>query len=496
MKGIQCDTESYIYMPLLEELGYIPTEKYAHCLEILKHVDMIAQKWDLTPKALFQTEVKIMDWDDKASKWTVRTNRGDKIRSTFIVTANGILHKLKLPGVPGIESFKGETFHTSRWDYDITGGDSIGNLTKLADKTIGIIGTGATAVQLLPQLSRYAKRVYVFQRTRSSINVRNNRPTSSDPKFFNSLKPGWQLHRQDNFNTILGGGAEEEDLVSDGWTNTTSQEILSAGSKDIDPAKLGEVIALADFKMMNRIRARIDEIVHDKTTAEKLKPWYSSMCKRPCFHAEYLQTFNQGNVSLIDTNAKGIERISEHGVVANGEEYKVDILVCSTGFLPGNPLERFSGITIKGRDGQTLEEKFKDGPITLYGLYTRGFPNYFMFQTTQSGVNASFTYTIDTGSQHMASLVAKCKKEGIKSVEPTEEAEEKWLKMILDGNQGMIYYFRSCPPGYFNNEGKITDDVARGAIFQGGPTGWARLLKDWRENGKLEGLERCYSNDD
>jgi cation diffusion facilitator CzcD-associated flavoprotein CzcO len=217
MKGIQCDTESYIYMPLLEELGYIPTEKYAHCLEILKHVDMIAQKWDLTPKALFQTEVKIMDWDDKASKWTVRTNRGDKIRSTFIVTANGILHKLKLPGVPGIESFKGETFHTSRWDYDITGGDSIGNLTKLADKTIGIIGTGATAVQLLPQLSRYAKRVYVFQRTPSSINVRNNRPTSSDPKFFNSLKPGWQLHRQDNFNTILGGGAEEEDLVSDGW---------------------------------------------------------------------------------------------------------------------------------------------------------------------------------------------------------------------------------------------------------------------------------------
>jgi cation diffusion facilitator CzcD-associated flavoprotein CzcO len=171
MKGIQCDTESYIYMPLLEELGYIPTEKYAHGPELLKHVDMIAQKWDLTPKALLQTEVKTMDWHNEASKWTVRTNRGDGVRSTFIVTANGILHKLKLPGVPGIESLKGETFHTSRWDYDITGGDSTGNLTKLADKNIGIIGTGATAVQLIPQLARYAKKVYVFQRTPSSINV-------------------------------------------------------------------------------------------------------------------------------------------------------------------------------------------------------------------------------------------------------------------------------------------------------------------------------------
>ena len=373
MKGIQCDTESYIYMPLLEELGYIPTEKYAHCLEILKHVDMIAQKWDLTPKALFLTEVKIMDWDDKASKWTVRTNRGDKIRSTFIVTANGILHKLKLPGVPGIESFKGETFHTSRWDYDITGGDSTGNLTKLADKTIGIIGTGATAVQLLPQLARYAKKVYVFQRTPSSINVRNNRPTSTDPKFLSSLKPGWQLHRQDNFNTILGGGAEEEDLVSDGWTNNASQEILSAGAKDIDPAKLGEMIALADFKMMDWIRARVDEIVHDPLTAEKLKPWYSSMCKRPCFHDEYLQAFNQENVSLIDTNANGVKRISENGVVANGEEYKVDILVYSTSSYQGIHLSVSPVLRLRGGMGRLLRRSSRVGRLRSMGCILEGF---------------------------------------------------------------------------------------------------------------------------
>jgi len=373
MKGIQCDTESYIYMPLLEELGYIPTEKYAHGPEILKHVDMIAQKWDLTPKALLQTEVKTMDWDDEASKWTVRTNRGDEIRSTFIVTANGILHKLKLPGVPGIESFKGETFHTSRWDYDITGGDSTGNLTKLADKTIGIIGTGATAVQLLPQLARYAKKVYVFQRTPSSINVRNNRPTSTDPKFLSSLKPGWQLHRQDNFNTILGGGAEEEDLVSDGWTNNASQEILSAGAKDIDPAKLGEMIALADFKMMDWIRARVDEIVHDPLTAEKLKPWYSSMCKRPCFHDEYLQAFNQENVSLIDTNANGVKRISENGVVANGEEYKVDILVYSTSSYQGIHLSVSPVLRLRGGMGRLLRRSSRVGRLRSMGCILEGF---------------------------------------------------------------------------------------------------------------------------
>src|SRR3569832_2150181 len=215
--GAACDIESYIYMPLLEEVGYMPVEKYTRAPEILKYCKQIGAHFDLYKNACFQTEVTALRWDEKIGRWIVRTNKGDAMKARFVVMANGPLHRPKLPGIPGVESFKNHSFHTSRWDYDYTGGEPSGNLTKLKDKVVGIIGTGATAVQCVPHLGAGAKHLYVFQRTPSSIDVRNNTPTS--PEWVKGLKPGWQKERMDNFNALVSGIPQTEDLVNDGWTD-------------------------------------------------------------------------------------------------------------------------------------------------------------------------------------------------------------------------------------------------------------------------------------
>ena len=216
--GAMCDVESYIYLPLLEEIGYIPKEKYSHAPEILDHSRGHREALRPLRRRL------LPDRGHRAAAGT-RTTRGGssrptgatRMRARFVCMANGPLHRPKLPGIPGIESFEGHSFHTSRWDYGYTGGNSDGNLTGLAGKRVGIIGTGATAVQCVPHVGEAAEHLYVFQRTPSSIDVRANRPT--DPEWAATLEPGWQQRRMDNFNNLVSGGFEEEDLVNDGWTD-------------------------------------------------------------------------------------------------------------------------------------------------------------------------------------------------------------------------------------------------------------------------------------
>ena len=181
--GAQCDTASMVYMPLLEETGHRPTEKYAHAPEILEQCRRIGRQYRLYEKALFQTEVTELRWDDARSRWVVSTSRGDRFTASFVGLGIGPLHVPKLPGIPGIETFKGHAFHTSRWDYDYTGGDPNGApLTGLADMRVAIIGTGATSVQAVPHLARAAKQLLVVQRTPSSVDVRGNAPI--DPEWF------------------------------------------------------------------------------------------------------------------------------------------------------------------------------------------------------------------------------------------------------------------------------------------------------------------------
>ena len=485
--GAACDIESYIYLPLLEETGYMPVEKYTRAPEILAHCKRIAEKFDLYRGALFQTEVKALDWDEESQRWIISTNRGDRIRARFVCMANGPLHRPKLPGIPGVDSFKGHSFHTSRWDYGYTGGNSLGGLEGLRDKRVGVIGTGATAVQCVPYLGEYSKQLYVFQRTPSSIDVRNNRPT--DPDWAASLEPGWQQRRMDNFNVLVNGGYEPEDLVGDGWTEIIRNILLIGrlqppGEKR-DP---GELMQLADFKKMEQVRARVDETVQDKAAAEALKPWYNQFCKRPCFHDDYLPTFNRPNVELVDTDGKGVERITETGVVVDGQEYELDCLIFATGFEVGTSYARRSGYEVTGRGGVTLSEKWADGVTTLHGMHANGFPNLLIMSNTQSGFTANFPHMMNEQAKHMAYIITETDKRQARLVEATEEAEQAWVQTIIDKAIMRQKFQEECTPGYYNNEGKPTDLAARNGSYGAGPIAFARLINEWRENGEMEGL--------
>lgn len=489
--GAACDTESYIYLPLLEETGYMPTRKYARAPEILEHSRRIGEHFDLYPRALFQTVVQAMHWQEERARWRVTTDLGDVIEARFVVLAGGPLHRPKLPGIPGIERFRGHSFHTSRWDYGYTGGDASGGLTGLEDKRVAIIGTGATAVQCIPHLGEWAQELYVFQRTPSPVEVRNDRPT--DPQWAASLHSGWQRERMDNFTSVISGGHFEVDLVQDGWTDLIGGILLAArrraeaGEQVENPAKLVE---LADFQKMENLRARVDSIVEDPNTAEGLKPWYNAFCKRLCFHDQYLQTFNRDNVHLVDTQGHGVDAITEDAVVFDGKHYPVDCLIYSTGFEVGTSYAQRTGFEVHGRDGLTLSEKWAEGSETLHGFFSRGFPNCLLITTTQTGQSANFQHILDEQSKHIAYVLREARERGVVALEPTAEAEAEWVEEIVRASKGRQAYQEQCTPGYYNNEGGGFDRrIAKSSPYWRGPNAFLQMLDRWRRDGRLAGLE-------
>jgi cyclohexanone monooxygenase len=489
--GAACDVESYVYLPLLEEIGYMPREKYSRAPEILQHSAAIGRYFNLYDKACFQTEVTALDWDEARARWVIRTNRGDAMTARYVIMANGPLHRPKLPGIPGVETFKGHAFHTSRWDYDYTGGDSNGGLTGLKDKVVGIIGTGATAVQCIPHLAEGAKELFVFQRTPSSIDVRNNRPT--DPAWAASLEPGWQQRRMDNFNILVSGGYQEEDLVGDGWTEIIRNLLILARRDQLagvaPPGGAGDIVEIADFQKMEQIRARVEAVVQDKATAERLKPYYRQFCKRPCFHDEYLAAFNRPNTRLVDTDGKGVERISEHAVWANGREYPVDCLVYATGFEVGTDYTRRAGYEVRGRGGLTLTEKWAQGVRTLHGFHTRGFPNLFIVSHAQSGFTVNFPHMLNEQAKHLAYLVNHALDSQARTVEVSEAAEDAWVDTIKSLAVQREKFAAECTPGYYNNEGQPNPIAVQNGAYGAGPIAFVKALEDWRAAGDLAGLE-------
>ena len=488
--GAQCDIESYIYLPLLEETGYMPKEKYSFAPEILAHARAIGEQYELYREACFQTEVAALRWDEQALRWIIETNRGDAMRARFVVMSNGPLNRPKLPGIPGVGSFRGHAFHTSRWDYGYTGGDSEGNLTGLEGKRVGVIGTGATAVQCVPHLGEQAEHLYVFQRTPSSIDVRGNRPT--DPDWAASLQPGWQQQRMTNFNVLVTGGLQDEDLVSDGWTDIIRNLATMAAAKNDDDSPLDAWarVELADFEKMEQIRARVDSLVEDSATAAALKPWYRQFCKRPCFHDEYLKTFNRPNATLVDTDGKGVERITERGVVANGEEFELDCLIYATGFEVGTAYTRRAGYDIVGKGGLALSEKWAQGMRTLHGFQTRGFPNCFFMGVTQGGFTANFPHMLNEQSLHIAYMIGHVANSNATCIEASQAGEDGWVETIKRMAVFNQRFLEECTPGYYNNEGKPGQgNSLLGSQYGGGPEAFFQILRDWRQAGTLAGVE-------
>ena len=493
--GAMCDVESYCYLPLLEELSYMPKHKYSFAPEILEHSKRIARHYGLYDNACLQTSITNLAWDEATEHWMIETDRGDRMRARYVAMANGPLSRPKLPGIKGINDYTGHTFHTSRWDYNYTGGDSYGGLSHLKDKRVGIIGTGATAVQCIPHLGEWAKELYVFQRTPSSIDVRNNGET--DPEWAASLKPGWQKERMDNFNVLVSGGDQEVDLINDGWTdimrNLTGIAAKLASRKlgrRLTKAERGELMELSDYKKMNFVRARAQEIVKDPQVAESLKPWYRQFCKRPCFHDEYLDTYNRDNVTLVDTQGKGVDALTETGVQVGDQHYEVDCLIFATGFEVGTTFTRRAGYDIVGRDGQTLSDHWQKGLRTFHGLTSHGFPNCFFLGFTQTAVTVNVPHALNEQAKHLAYVLAAAKKRATPTVEASAEAEEEYVSMIRQTATTGSRFYRECTPGYYNSEGKSGNTSGFFSdMFSGGPIKFFRMLEDWRSDGELKGLE-------
>jgi cyclohexanone monooxygenase len=484
--GCACDVESYVYIPFLEETGYMPVEKYSKAPEIFAVAQRAGRQFGLYEMALFQTQTEEARWDDVAKRWIVTTDRGDRLSARFIIVAGGILHKAKLPAIPGIETFKGKSFHTSRWDYSYTGGSPTEPMDKLGDKTVAIVGTGATAVQIVPELAKTAKQVYVCQRTPAGVSVRGNAPT--DWEWARSLKPGWWKERLENFTTVVSGMPYDQDMVCDGWTEVYRGNLASGGEDKM--ALPVEQRQLVDFGIMENLRARVAEIVKDPATAEALKPWYDVWCKRPCFHDEYLPAFNRPNVKLLDTDGRGVDEITERGIVVQGVEYPVDCIAFASGFEVGTGYARRLGFEVYGRGGVSLTEDWAGGANahSLHGYLSRGFPNAFLCNAGQGGQTTNFLHVMHESAIHISEIVGAALDRGAHEVEPTPEAEEAWWAIVMGGLVQAYDQMKECTPSWLNGEGQSDPSKAKLAPYMGSLMVYLQMVRDWRAQG-MPGLE-------
>jgi cyclohexanone monooxygenase len=500
--GLQCDNDAYCYLPLLEEMGFLPSKKFSDGFEIYDYFKLIANKFDLYRGALFHTLVTGLRWDESIKRWRVSTNRGDELRARFVILAGGVMNMPKLPGIPGIHSYKGEMFHTARWDHDYTGGSWRNpELTKLADKRVAIVGTGATSVQAVPYLAKYAKQLYVLQRTPSNIDQRDNPAT--DPEWAKSLKPGWQAERMANFHRaaqeFLPPG--EPDIVCDIWTEISrnlAAELAAEGSPQLDPAEFAARRDMVDYQVMARMRQRVEEIVEDETTAEALKPWFRFMCKRPLSNNDYYPAFNRPNVKLIDVSAtQGVERMTEKGFVADGVEHEVDCMIFASGFEVTSDLERRWGIpVVAGQGGESIYDHWRDGPSTFHGVMTDRFPNMFYTGYVQGSTNSTTTEQFGRQCEHIAYIVGETRRRGADAVEATKAAVEGYVAHMRANEFDTASFLGECTPGYFNNDGEAKP---KWALFRGYLPGWnnfMKLLGDWRAEGRMEGLSLSKASAD
>jgi cation diffusion facilitator CzcD-associated flavoprotein CzcO len=426
--GAACDVPSYDYLPLLDEMKYMPSRLYAKGPEIFAHCQAIARRYDLYDLAVFRTTVTSTVWNETEKLWHIGTDRGDKMKAKFVICANGTLSKPKLTKIKGMESFAGHSFHTSRWDYAYTGDD----LSKLSDQVVGIIGTGASAVQAIPRLGKAAKELYVFQRTPSGIDFRNDRPT--DPDWAASRRPGWQEARRMKAMRIREGDPQ------------IKAELAALSREDKIRRQENE-----NIEYMMRIHRRIEEVVEDKATAEALKPWYMFMCKRPCFDDEYLPAFNLPNVHLVDTHGKGITEIAKDGPVFEGRTYPLDLLIYATGFEVQK-----TGIynEIRGKNGVEINETYKDGLRTLLGVHTHGYPNLFIMGGYQASFQFNLTFMLQTQGDHIAECIKYARDKGYDTIDVLPETEEWWVQEVI-AHRGKTTRNQDCTPGYYNFEGEF-----------------------------------------
>jgi cyclohexanone monooxygenase len=453
--GIACDVEAYSYLPLLEETGYIPSMKFASGFEILEYCQKLAEKFGFYEHCLFHTTVEETAWDEAAGRWIVRTDRGDAMRARYVILANGILTTPKLARIEGMQDFKGESFHTSRWDYNVD----------LKGKRIGIIGTGATAVQAIPELAKSAGELYVFQRTPSSIDVRDQRATTDEERQTWAHEPGWARARRARFARISAGRTAmraNDDYLSGKVADFKERKQYE---RELTPEELMLKQLDTNFRIMEQIRARVDTIVKDPKIAAALKPYYPYGCKRPTFHDEYLPAFNLPHVHLVDTAPTGVTKITERGVVHEGVDYPLDVLIYATGFQ-WMATSTFNMIT--GRGGRTLRQKWQDeGTRTFLGLHSRGFPNLFIVTGPQGGGGSfNFTDAIEAHGEYVVWMLTTMRERGARVFDVRDEAESAYAAHCREADIASSA-LRDCL-SYYNGHG----DAEPGSLAYYGGGRW------------------------
>ena len=457
--GVACDVEAYSYLPLLEEMGYFPSMKFASGFEILEYCQSMAQRFGFYDRCLFHTTVEQTDWDEAACRWTVKTSRGDCMRARYVVLANGILTTPKLARIDGMETFEGESFHTSRWDYTVD----------LEGKRVGIIGTGATAVQVIPELAKVAKALFVFQRTPSTIDVRDQRATTPQEIAAWSQEPGWALARRARLATISSGRTAlqgNDDFLSG---KVAESKPRKQHERALSPEEMIQKQLDTNFRIMEQIRARVDAIVQDPRTAAALKPYYPYGCKRPTFHDEFLPSFNLPHVTLVDTAPLGVSKINARGVVHDGVEYPLDCLIYATGF---QWMATASFNMITGRGGRTLREKWQtEGVKTFLGLHSEGFPNLFIMSGPQGGGGQfNFTLGMESHTDYVVWMLKTLRQRGTAVVDIRKDPEVAYAAHCreVDINTRAL---RDCL-SYYNGDGAAEPGSL---AYYGGPQKWHEL---------------------
>ncbi|BCR98319.1 flavin-containing monooxygenase [Aspergillus luchuensis] len=518
--GLMCDVESSCYLPLLDETGFIPSHRYSYGPELRQYAELVAEHFQFQRRPLFGCTIHETVWNDASSEWmtkvvrkhpVTKTEETYVIRSEFVILASGILNRPKLPRLAGLDTYTGHIFHTSRWDYDYTGGSPTDpTLDLLRGKKVAFIGTGATGIQVVPELAKWAGQLYVFQRTPSAVDTRGQK--TIDPEEWRrdvtQNRKAWQQERRENMAAFLSRipNLPMKNLVNDGWTHFPSYSALIGGpaAANVTDSNVTEYVKLLhglDMPRQEGIRQRVDAIVKDSTTAEGLKPWYPGWCKRPCFHDDYLDAFNQPNVQLVDTAGRGIDGFSSRGICFDGQEYNVDVVIFGTGFesfTAGGPSYR-ARIDVRGRGGESLDDKWKKGAGTLHGVLTHGFPNLILTGFAQAGTTVNVVHIMDLLGSHVAKIIAAAQKKVGPTdklvIEPTFEAEEAWA-LTVASNAYAYAAIPGCTPSYATLEGarmqaKTPEDqfkMARSLSWGRGILDFTEVLETWHQKNGLSDL--------
>lgn len=486
----QCDIESYVYFPLLEETGYMPSSKYPPATEIYEYAQHIGKHFNLYDKALFHTAATRASWDEQAQRWIVATDRGDEIHARYLIRSSGALGTPVFPNVPGIETFPGRIFHSSRWDYEYTGGSQFEPLVKLRNKKVVVVGSGASAVQVVAALAGQVEHLYVVQRTPGpAVGERDATPTN--PEKWKDLSKGWQRERMLNYDANTSGHPQPVDLVQDQFsrlfsTNATANNIVDDLSQ-ISEQDLPVVFKLADMKIMEQVRSACDEIVEDPGISDQLKPWYGFGCKRVTFDDGYLAAFNRDDVTLIDAPVTGLQAIHGSTVCAGGQEFEADCIILATGFDAGSDPKRRTGVTVTGKGGIDLSEHWSRGLRTLHGFMSDNFPNLFETGQGQGAIALNFTSLLRLQAEHIVFILSEARKQEATVVEPTPQAVEAWGQRVYESGAPFRAYHANCVPGYYNGYGR-GDGVLTSQVFTEGIHSFRRVLEDWRATGEYAGL--------